>query len=44
LFNYTCICNNRPNGNRGVGIAIIIKKGIKFNIININNDDKVFEK
>jgi len=26
------------------GIAIIIKKGIKFNLINLNNDDKVFEK
>jgi len=44
LFNYTCIRNDRPNGNRGAGIAIIIKTGIKFNIINLNNNDKVVEK
>jgi len=42
--NYNCIRNDRPNKNRGGGTAIIIKKGIKFNVINLNNNDKILEK
>jgi len=43
FLNYTYICNDRSktkiSETRGGETAIIITKEIKFNIINLNNDE-----